>query len=519
MKSPVTTLFSILIVTLVLSENCYCFSDYPNEPVKSSNDNVYLAAAAAASSNSTADVEERDYVYGNGQQSDNEMADYYPNANSADLDSSVYGNTDESFFAFAERRISELRSFHKSMLDKSIATCPYAPAVTSSSSKTASDNQRHHHHHQGPSKMQRPDANNNNNAGEESNSCIVNSLSLDRDFGQTSGRLFYYDPFHIGLISSSDSTLRIFNFNLVTRSLTLSRTKHFRNEVPFDACVDKSKNIFIVFPDQNKIGKYHLNQTFITLRSTSFGGKQNKSQIVIKELISIRESDFNPSSVACHDDYIYVSERPKNQIRIYDKILRLVRIIYLNGIVVSAHNALAVNENVRVFLDGSSGIGLFNSPQSSHAKLNSNHHQNGAAAGHSGNHHHQQAQQSVTNRRKFSLIPESNQVNVCHFYESMECLEDVELVSEGKSKSLIYAADSCNNEILQFHYSANDRIQFNSKIEMPGSPISITHNPFGYLFVLANSPRKIYILDAKQCSVPTFSSTLSSSTSSHIFKK
>ena len=42
------------------------------------------------------------------------------------LDDSVFGNTDESFFDFANRRMNELKNMNKMLFDKSIAQCPYA---------------------------------------------------------------------------------------------------------------------------------------------------------------------------------------------------------------------------------------------------------------------------------------------------------------------------------------------------------------------------------------------------------
>ncbi len=261
--------------------------------------------------------------------------------------------------------------------------------------------------------------------------------------------------------------------------MSLLRNKAFRNQVPFDGCADSSRNIYIVFPEQNKISKFSINQSTISFKSLTIENSfKNKTNLIMKEVFSIRDAEFKPTSISCSNDLIYVSERARNQIRVYDSILRLVRIINLNGVIVSTHSALSVDENVRVFADGQDGVALFN-PRSNNNKLNT------GSAG----------------RRKVSLISEVSRVNICHFYKNMNCIEDIDVFTEEKFKSSIYVVDSCNNDIKQFFYSREEKIVLkkNFKLEAVGRPISSVRNSLGYLIVLTNSPTKLSILDIKEC--------------------
>lgn len=384
----------------------------------------------------------------------------------SDFDTSIFGNTDESFFEFANRRVAELQNLNNNLFEKAIGSCPYAPVNSNEDSQTDSS--------QTANRFSRSALTN------ENENCVVGSLNFENFYGKTSDRLFLFDFYTIGLISSSDSTLRLYNFNIFHRTLSHVRTKYFRNnEVPHDACADKYKSIFVVFPDQNKIAKLVVNQN-----STS---KNNKSQTFIREVFSIKDADFRPSAIACHDDLVYVSERPKNQIRIYDRLLRLVRIIYLNGVIVSNHRALAVNQNVRVLLDGMDSLALFNPPLPfSHLTSST------ASIPNMKNAH----------RKKYSMVPENNRINVCHFYKNMNCLEDVHVAADSttKTKSNIFTVDSCNSEIKQFLYSKDEKITLiNRFLIKNGRPISVITNQLGYIFVLTDLPRKIYILDPREC--------------------
>lgn len=161
--------------------------------------------------------------------------------------------------------------------------------------------------------------------------CVLASVTFDtmQIFDKTSDKLFMLDTYTVGILSSSDSSLRLYNLNVYARTFSLVRAKHFRGaDVPYDACADKFKHIYIVFPDVNKIAKYALNSTSSSFSSSS--SRSNRTQqMLIRELISVRDAEFRPSTIACHDDLIYVGERMKNHIRVYDRLLRLVRIISL----------------------------------------------------------------------------------------------------------------------------------------------------------------------------------------------
>lgn len=436
---------------------------------------------------------------------------------SEDMDDSVFGNRDESFFDFASRRVNELQNINRNLFLKSINQCEYSPIDTNEHSSNhdvnnkISDNDSEleediNKRFLTRSIQQSPDSN-----------CILASVSLDTFLGKTSDKLFLYDMYTVGLISSSDSTLRFYYFNIYQRTLNLLRTKYFRGEVPYDACTDKFKNIYVVFPDQNKIGKYILNQTTLlkssnrqhsSTSSVYFNKKSNKTQFIIRELNSIKDTDFRPSTVACHDDLIYVSERStKNHIRIYDKALRLVRIITLDGVVVSNHHAMAVNQNVRVLIDGLDTLALFNpqttvTHQSSSSTVDSNHNRTSTT-----NQNSELSSSSsspsifnIKHRKKYSLVPENNKVTVCHFYSNMNCLEDVSLQFESRSKSFIYVADSCENDIKRFLFKKNEKIVLEENFKFTnGIPVSMVSNQLGYLFVLTDLPRKITIINQREC--------------------
>ncbi|RNA09637.1 hypothetical protein BpHYR1_035420 [Brachionus plicatilis] len=362
------------------------------------------------------------------------------------VDTSIFGNTHESFFEFAERRVADLKKKNKKLFENAVKMCPY-------STKTDETDELNRYSR--------------SLFSVEKKSCTVGSFGFHNNYGLTADRLFLVDPFTIGLISKSDSTLKLFNFNLYHKSLNHIRTKYFRSEVPADACADRNKHIFIVFPDQNKIAKYELNHSFIS----RYSSRRNKSQILFREVSSNRDLDFRPSTIACYDDHIYVSENPKNQVRIYDNYLRLVRIIYLNGVIVSNHRRLSLNQNVRVFMDGSDGLALFNPSLSN----------------------------TITSHKKYSLFGERNRVNVCHFYTDMDCLEDVHVAAQSRTTSNIYTADSCSNEVKQFLFNNGEKIDLVNRYSINGRPISVVTNQLDYIFVLTERPRKIYILDPREC--------------------
>jgi len=73
--------------------------------------------------------------------------------------------------------------------------------------------------------------------------------------GKTSDRLFQFDAKTLGLVSSSDASLRLFDFNATHGVLQSMRVKYFKSERPYDACADPTNgNVYVVFPDENKIG-------------------------------------------------------------------------------------------------------------------------------------------------------------------------------------------------------------------------------------------------------------------------
>jgi hypothetical protein len=386
----------------------------------------------------------------------------------AAADSSIYGNTDETFFDFANRRVNELKLLNENLFDKSIGTCPYTPLDTdlNNNIKPAEEIVEE--------EEEETETNNNNKK------CMKSSLILNYLRGKTADRIFLIDETTFGVISSADSSVSFYNLN-DNFAFNHMRTKVFRNQVPYDGCADSARNIFIAFPEQNKISKYNLNQSTLNYKINSIDLLKNKTNFILKEVYSIRDADFKPTSISCNNDYVYVSERAKSQIRVYDSILRLIRIINLNGVIVSSHSALAVDQNVRVFSDGLDGVALFN-PRNTNAK--------------------QQQLNSLlaTTNRMRKVMSEVSRVNVCHFYKNMNCIEDVDVYTEEKFKSSIYVVDSCDNDIKQFFYSREEKIYLAKKFKIGlGKPISSIRTHTGYLIVLTNSPAKLNLLDAKEC--------------------
>lgn len=58
-----------------------------------------------------------------------------------DTDDSVFGNTNESFMEFLERRINELKKLNQASFDKAMSQCPYSPSsqVTPEPNPSATD--------------------------------------------------------------------------------------------------------------------------------------------------------------------------------------------------------------------------------------------------------------------------------------------------------------------------------------------------------------------------------------------
>ena len=196
-----------------------------------------------------------------------------------------------------------------------------------------------------------------------SSECLLYTLTLPDQGGKTSDRLFSFDANTIGLVSSTEASLRFLDITPDSGHLQTVRVKHFRGgaERPFDACTDPaSAHIYVVFPDENKLAKYHVHQGLVALKSMHHTRALNRTRIALKELVSVKDVDFSPTSVACGTDhFVYVSQKFDNQVRVYDRNLRLTRIIALSGVVTSPHHALAVNEHARVLLDGLDSVALF----------------------------------------------------------------------------------------------------------------------------------------------------------------
>lgn len=166
----------------------------------------------------------------------------------------------------------------------------------------------------------------------------------------------------------------------------------------------------------------------------------------------------------------------------------------------SNHVALGVNQNVRVLIDGSDSLALFQSPSPSPQQQ-----QQSSTVNQKPINHH------VHHRKKFTLHQESNKANVCHFYTSMECLEDVSVSietgtmtsDESKTQSNIYAANSCDNQVKKFVFERGQKVVEERAYQFglnDGTPISVVANQLGHLFVLTDLPRRLLVIDQRECS-------------------
>jgi hypothetical protein len=146
-------------------------------------------------------------------------------------------------------------------------------------------------------------------------------------------------------------------------------------------------------------------------------------------------------------------------------------------LIVSPHRAISINSNIKVVMDGSDGLALFDNPVNLVPS------------------------RGFTSRRKFNLLHKNNKINVCHIYENMGCLEDLHVYSETKTISSIFTVNNCNQEIVQFtHNKEHHKLQLSRKYQiLIGKPISAKKNSFGHLFILTDFPRKILILDTREC--------------------
>lgn len=334
----------------------------------------------------------------------------------------------ESFFDYANQRASETEYINKDLFESSISSCPFAPI----------------------------DYTNN----EILNNFTREIYNLNNFFFNRAERLFLIDDFIMGVLRITDMSIQFYKADLSIKKLITLNKKQFYDEEPFDACVDNENNIFVVFPAQNKITKFNLRAD-----TPSF---QNLTSIDLKEETSIKDEVNQPSAISCNGNYIYVSQRTNSQIRVFDKSLHLVRIIRLNGVIVSLQKAMAVDDNIHVFVDGLDSVAMFNPTP-------------------------------IGTKNKISTNPETTRVNICHFFSNMNCIEDIDVYTEAGYKSSIYVVDSCDNEVKQFYYTKDKKILLTKRFKInSGSPISATRNSFGYLFVLTNAPAQIHVLDLKE---------------------
>jgi hypothetical protein len=99
----------------------------------------------------------------------------------------------------------------------------------------------------------------------------------------------------------------------------------------------------------------------------------------------------------------------------------------------------------------------------------------------------------------------------------MSCLEDVsvsvetpsnvleeeeESTSSSSTRSNIYVTDSCANEVRKFVFERGHKIVDESAYQFShadGLPISAVANPLGHLFVLTDLPRRLLVIDQREC--------------------
>jgi hypothetical protein len=111
------------------------------------------------------------------------------------------------------------------------------------------------------------------------------STLLDQIWAITTDRLFLIDPLTIGHINKGRMEISIFSVDPTNNLMTLIYKKHFFINVPFDACSHESNQIFVVFPDQNKIVKYKM------YREQNF-------KIMLEENFILDDS-FAPQTISC----------------------------------------------------------------------------------------------------------------------------------------------------------------------------------------------------------------------------
>jgi hypothetical protein len=283
-------------------------------------------------------------------------------------------------------------------------------------------------------------------------SCFGKNPYFNEDPASITGKLFVYSENIIGLVTNSDLSIRFYSINVQQKQITLLFTKYFRTLVPYAACVDKNKNIYIVFPDSHTIGKFVLGKS----------GRQ------LEEVLAIKESDYSPTAVSCSNNQVYVSERPTNIIRVYDENLEVLRTIKLDDVVVSAHRTISVNRNANVFVDDSSAVGFFTDT----TDLNTDY---------------------------LTGDPFNTVSDVCHFYMSKNCIEDANSYTDHiKHKTHVNIVNSCSKEVLQYEYhSMHKNLTLVNVYKTEGIPISVVQYENGHLYVLTSVPYRIDVFSAE----------------------
>lgn len=261
-----------------------------------------------------------------------------------------------------------------------------------------------------------------------------------------SGKLFVYDAYTIGLVSTNH--IAIYLFHLSNSSLVQISKRIFHSSlVPFDACVDKHKHIHVVFPDQYLIAKFRL----------TIGPKGR----IWKLLASLVIPDFSPSAISCIDDHIYLSERPSNEIRVYDCNHNYVKSILVHGVVLSIDKSLSVNSDIRLFIDGLSSVALF---------------------------------------QKENKQDDSSQA--CHFYFHENCIHDVYTFMDTTTyTNHVLITDDCNREIRHYILHKNSKIfKLKGIIKTIGIPTSTIAIDNGFIIIVTYNPRMILVYNLNYCS-------------------
>lgn len=129
-------------------------------------------------------------------------------------------------------------------------------------------------------------------------------------------------------------------------------------------------------------------------------------------------------------------------------MLNQIDCVNVTNVIVSLHQNLAVNSQLKVFTDGFDAVGLFekNSP-------------------------------------------------ACHFYSNMMCIEDVDVYAETKSESSIYVVDSCQREVIHFVFSVNETINIKNKYRVArGVPVGAVRSSANSLTVLTKYPSQLLVV-------------------------